>query len=276
MKKIILSVLFFISFDIAAIEVSISSERQFDEKWTVKLNDTQFIFERGYKNAEGNYTAASIEKYDIQWERIHTISYIIFHYTGKFLGDAVSNGQKRYLILYNANCLMLYDKTTLFFRISNIWHYPFTTGARASSELSESGTLYRVNNLLDITRLRPWAEGARDEGRGETIKLEIREYLLGEFRILLFSNGFVDFSRPYLYEQNNRIKKIRIYNGAKTHYKDIMLEDTPQFQTILLDNNFNANSKKLEIEILEVYYGTKYNDTCINTILAATDYRFQE
>jgi hypothetical protein len=270
MKVLTMILLFFITFNIAAIEIS--SGIGMGEKWTIRLTDTKFIFEQSYEANDGNYDIATVEEYNIQWERMNGISYINFNYTGNFLGKNVPNGQQRFLILYNENCLMLYNGNTLIFKISNIMYYPFTTGAIASSELIEGNTLYSVNNLLDITTLLPWVEGTRTEGIGEFIKLEVGEYLVGEFRIFLLSNGFVDFSRPYLYEQNNRIKKVRIYNGEKTQYRDIALEDTPQFQTIILDKNFNVNSKYMEIEILEVYHGTKYNDTCINKIIAATDY----
>jgi hypothetical protein len=81
---------------------------------------------------------------------------------------------------------------------------------------------------------------------------------------LAISNGFVDYNRPYLYEYNNRIKKIRIRNRENTDdYRDFELLDLPNIQTVAT-SSFSLN---IEIEILEIYPGTKYNDTCVNFII---------
>ena len=48
---------------------------------------------------------------------------------------------------------------------------------------------------------------------------------------------------------------------------DIELEDTPQFQQFNFYEELNTGTNILEIEILEVYSGSRYNDTCVNMII---------
>jgi hypothetical protein len=80
---------------------------------------------------------------------------------------------------------------------------------------------------------------------------------------LYISSGFVSFSKPYLYRENSRMKKIRLYNSSG-YSKIVELKDTPHFQEVSIDDF--PYGTILNIEILEVYPGTKYSDTCVNAI----------
>ena len=98
---------------------------------------------------------------------------------------------------------------------------------------------------------------------------------------LYISSGFVSFAKPYLYRENSRIKKIRLSDNYGNS-KIVELKDTPHFQTVEYDgfntpweeipddSGFYYNDIRhvmiLNIEILEVYPGTKYTDTCVNSI----------
>lgn len=81
---------------------------------------------------------------------------------------------------------------------------------------------------------------------------------------LHISIGFVSYERPYLYEENSRPRKLNISVAGKFSFTADLV-DTPNFQTINLPQTFGRNDE-LVIEILEVYPGTKYEDTCINNI----------
>ena len=80
------------------------------------------------------------------------------------------------------------------------------------------------------------------------------------------SSGFISFSKPHLYRENARPKKIRLSsNHGETRIID--LADTPHFQPLPIDEMLDDNNTaKITIEILEVYPGTKYKDVCINAI----------
>jgi hypothetical protein len=148
----------------------------------------------------------------------------------------------------------------------------------ATSVLREGDTIYGTENLDEKIGVC-WAEGVEGQGVGEKLIFEldkINEYFI--FDGLYISIGFVSFEKPYLFRQNSRPKKIRIsYEGESPRV--IELADTPNLQYVgvrwpytsrysnyfyLYDDYKNLFNKNLWLEILEVYPGTKYSDTCIN------------
>ncbi|MDR1896569.1 MAG: hypothetical protein LBR10_07255 [Prevotellaceae bacterium] len=132
-------------------------------------------------------------------------------------------------------------------------------GIRASSYLIENGKAYLPNNLNSEVG-KAWVEGV--EGQGIHEKLFIRQSGISAIHISL---GFVSYARPNLYEENSRPKKIRVSVEGLFSF-EVNLSDTPNFQTINLPKELQKNDI-LVIEILEVYPGTKYEDTCINCII---------
>ena len=142
---------------------------------------------------------------------------------------------------------------------TNIW---------ASSYLVENDSLFspeQINQRLGVA----WIEGAHGQGIHE--KLFINPNVLAPqlgCTALHISIGFISFERPYLYEENSRPKRINISVAGKFNFIFDLI-DTPNFQTIKLPQRLEENDT-LEIEILEVYPGTKFEDTCINNILYDT------
>jgi hypothetical protein len=129
----------------------------------------------------------------------------------------------------------------------------------SSSYLIEGNKQYNANNLSYLKLDNPWAEGVEGSGIGEYIDIS----WTNEISALFIINGYISYNNPDLYMKNNRIKKIRIYpNESKIGY-DFELDDNPNPQTIKL--GFDAS--KIRIEILEVYHGIKWDDTCMSMIL---------
>ncbi|MDR0290784.1 MAG: hypothetical protein LBI06_07610, partial [Treponema sp.] len=130
----------------------------------------------------------------------------------------------------------------------------------ATSALREGNIIYSTDNLdrrLDIC----WAVRG---GVGEKIIIQTH-YEIAEICI---SIGFISFTRPHLYRQNSRPKKLRIsYEGEAP--KIVELADTYHLQS-LRTSSYHGNGKKIWIEILEVYPGTRFNDTCINFFMYDT------
>jgi hypothetical protein len=239
----------------------------------------------------------SNEEYDITWENTNGVEYITFNYTGEFLDRysqfkykrPVSKGKKRYLILYGDQnntwneFLLLYDNNNelAFAQWSqtslNLFN-PESNLISAASELAEGNVTYRARNLLDIDKLQPWAEGSRGPGIGEKIFIGFnpanptgmsRENILKwKYRGIAFSNGFADYNRPHLYKDNNRVKKIRVHFFDPDGFMDFAVLDTPQIQYFSFGSRVSA---KIQIEILEVYKGEKWDDTCVNGIFPYTD-----
>lgn len=133
----------------------------------------------------------------------------------------------------------------------------------ASSSFIENGKPYSPDQIN--TRLgQAWVEGVNGQGIHEKLFINTQ---LG-CTALHISTGFISYEKPYLYKENSRPKKLNV-SVAKKFSFTIDILDTPNFQTINLPQALEANDI-LVIEILDVYPGTKYEDTCINCILYDT------
>ena len=134
----------------------------------------------------------------------------------------------------------------------------------ASSYLTENGREYSTDKLGQRIG-ECWVEGVPGNGIGEKLIFEDNFGYSGN--PLYISSGFVSYSKPNLYRENSRIKKIKITNQSG---KSIVVElsDTPHFQTIDLSQLFSGYGSESTyiLEIVEVYPGTKYTDTCVNSI----------
>ena len=151
----------------------------------------------------------------------------------------------------------------------------------ASSTLKDNTYIYDVKNIFVPCKGEhkilwfqnlPWAEGKEDEGIGEFIEFEIMpaDSLLsdrlgywiinGDITISIL-NGFVNPMKQKLFYENNRIKKAAIWIDDKRSF-EIDFNDYVEFTEFTVPEQ----TKKVRIEILEVYKGTKYNDTCVTKI----------
>ena len=84
---------------------------------------------------------------------------------------------------------------------------------------------------------------------------------------IIIANGFFNPKYLNLYNENNRVKKIKIKLLDVNSEIIADLKDTYNLQMIKLPKK----SKKFEIEILEIYKGTKYSDTSISGLF--TNYK---
>jgi hypothetical protein len=148
-------------------------------------------------------------------------------------------------------------------RVQFIYHIP--KNIRATSSLFENRVTYspdKINGRLG----QAWAEGVKGQGIHE--KLFINPPNTIGITAIHISIGFVSYEKPYLYEENSRPKKINVSVENKFSFT-ADLEDTPNFQTIKFPQPIGENDV-LVLEILDVYPGTKYEDTCINNIIYDT------
>jgi hypothetical protein len=181
-----------------------------------------------------------------------------------------NNQSEKYLILYNNNLCYLYknDGYMYFrgFRVTNAapGEFCFTVNydnvqIESSSFLIEHNIKYSTENLNDKIGIC-WAEGVSGNGINETLYIK-----MNGANSLHISTGFVSFNKPYLFKENSRPRKIEL--SVDNKYSIIInLDDTPNFQTIKLPEELKKD-EILRMKILEVYPGTKYEDTCINMIL---------
>ena len=191
-----------------------------------------------------------------------------------------NNQNERYLILYGTAVCYLYesDSPQFFEGYRTRRGYPgeniqFVDDAKlvqikASSYLNENGIEYTPQKMnTKIGDGNCWVEGAAGQGIGETFTIKYMSNYL-PIETIHISIGYVSHDKPHLYKQNSRPKKIEL-SVADKYAVQVDLEDTPNFQAIRLPKSL-AGSEELAITILDVYEGTRYEDTCINMLLLDT------
>ena len=153
------------------------------------------------------------------------------------------------------------------------WSCPKTISIKTSSTLkSKSGKKYSSQNLTsDLNfghEIFTWIEGSKGNGIGETITVKVNSItasyedyeIYNEFFIV---NGYAKNNKTWT--ENNRIKTLKVLRNSK-EIAVITLKDSPNLQGFKLDTlmkNRLAVGEKLIFEILEVYDGSKYNDTAL-------------
>ena len=105
----------------------------------------------------------------------------------------------------------------------------------------------------------PWVEGVKGYGIGEYLDM-VFKWKSDEMQIL---NGFVDFTRMDLYEKNSRVKTVLIESENPKFAQEYELDDIVRYTVIKLP----AKTDKIRMTIKDVYKGSKYDDTCISSIL---------
>jgi hypothetical protein len=150
-----------------------------------------------------------------------------------------------------------------------------------SSEQSK----YPLSNLSDMNFETAWVS-ANKGGIGDWVEFTFKKGYSPSG--CTFLNGYQKSEKTYT--ENNRIKKIRLEawfpDGKKQVYEDEYDTSLPdrQYQPVFFENMFykadlidffgisdmagsEGNIQKLRFTILDVYPGTKYNDTCISEII---------
>jgi len=197
-----------------------------------------------------------------------------------FLNVHFDNGKDdRWLILANGTLCDIYKSdgksirgvTGSVNRGENIWNWSKNL-ISASSYLQEGSFSYSPSNLsVYYITDNPWVEGVEGQGINEKIYFEKGLLMNGAMHI---SIGYVSYNKPYLYNQNSRPKKIKL--SVENKFSIIAeLKDTPHYQEIKFPSDI-AMDDILILEILDVYPGTKYEDTCINTIFFEENCGFYE
>ena len=137
----------------------------------------------------------------------------------------------------------------------------------ASSALkSKSEISYSVKSANDLDYKTAWVEGAAGSGIGEYLEYHFKNKSPKVTHIIV-SNGY--FKSNKAWRKNNRVKSLKVYVND-LEYGILQLEDSKTDQRFKFDGfEYNSDGKTdliLKFEILEVYKGTKYDDTVITEI----------
>ncbi|QQO10757.1 NADase-type glycan-binding domain-containing protein [Breznakiella homolactica] len=192
---------------------------------------------------------------------------ITYEYSIPFLNINYDDGENiKQLMIKNDNICALLDEAKLIFlgaasSFNQREGYLPPSNVTATSFLTEKDKTYTPENLTkNPYSENPWAEGVNGQGIGE--KLYIRNTIARE---LYISIGFVSYTRPYLYIMNSRPKELKFSVDGKFSFIQ-HLSDTPEYQKIIFPEQVNRNDI-LIVEIISVYEGTMYQDTCINSLI---------
>lgn len=133
----------------------------------------------------------------------------------------------------------------------------------ASSTLSSQGAhSYRATNLKDSNIETAWVEGVSGYGVGQWIKYQgVRQEQISRIKIL---NGYVKSDKAW--SENARVKLLKVTCNGKP-ICILELQNSRSLQTFNVENLLGSNSvNTFTFEILDVYPGTKYQDTAISEI----------
>ena len=146
----------------------------------------------------------------------------------------------------------------------------------ATKEVIEGEVKYAAENIVSRKIDEVWA--APNNGINESIIINQSAYdddnvskknYDGEDILMIYS-GFISYTKPYLYKDNARPKKIKV-TLSKSQKKILNeyifdLKDTPHPQSLRFKESLNH--KIIMLTILDVYKGEKYSDVCISKIWA--------
>ncbi len=155
-------------------------------------------------------------------------------------------------------------------RFGPSWLEPVTV-KEATSYISESVGNSQIRYIPERWNFssNPWAVSNKEKKKIITFSFPPPNDWYPGFHMnidtLVISNGFVMPSKPHLYEENCRAKTIRITVNGKTIER--VLEDTPDYQLVPLPEVIKPNPYTMvELEIIDWYEGTKYNDIVIASV----------
>lgn len=142
---------------------------------------------------------------------------------------------------------------------------PGTQTVVASSALSSQGSAsYRASNIIDSNHETAWVEGVSGYGVGQWI--EFRDvYGDGTIMSITILNGYVKSDKAW--SENSRVKRLKVYCDGKP-ICILELQNSRSMQVFDVYSVLGGKHYigKLRFEILDVYPGTKYQDTVISEI----------
>lgn len=181
--------------------------------------------------------------------------------------DILETKSDRYALFYTLDSILLHNLRTG----ERIWGTDYSNGGLSismeshliaftkvfsSSFLKEGGIEYRASNLSNYDLSSQWVEGESGAGIGTTLSFEFSD----STHVILFVNGFFMPSNLNFYKYNNRVKRVKIKLLDEKEEYIFNVKDFGGFQELILPKQ----GKIFELTILEVYRGTKFNDTCIS------------
>jgi hypothetical protein len=136
--------------------------------------------------------------------------------------------------------------------------------AVASSTLAPQGeNHYEVANIKGISGL-PWAEGAKDDGIGESITLTVKRPL--PLYGIVMRPGYWEFNNDNLWKKNNRVGALEITLNDEQTFTETIPDEIFQNPYLIRLRDYNKPVNKIKMVIKGVHGGTQFRDTCISLV----------
>ena len=217
-------------------------------------------------------TAGVMEVYEYDWS---IRKYNVYGHSIDKVGDhgtpflLLRDTNQKWLFLSSPYFATVYkDELTPFFAEGTAYrpgfNYIIVGKYSVTSFLTDSSGSYPAANLRTDVPSKPWVEGVEGDGIGERISVDWL-WRIGEggsTGAMIISNGFVSYDKPQLYEMNGRVRRIRVSDPSGSFSIETELADTPNPQVVFLP----SASERTDIEILSIYPGSAWHDTCVNYI----------
>jgi hypothetical protein len=140
--------------------------------------------------------------------------------------------------------------------------------ATASSTLAPQGKRnYDVVNIkADPQRdlQTPWAEGARDDGIGESITLDVKRPL--PLYGILIRPGYYEYGREDVWWKNNRVAALEITLNDEHTFTENIPDERFEDPYLIRVRDYTEPVSKIKLVIKGVHRGTQFRDTCISLV----------
>jgi hypothetical protein len=140
--------------------------------------------------------------------------------------------------------------------------------ATASSTLAPQGkrSYDAVNIKADPQRdlQTPWCEGAKDDGIGQSITLDVKRPL--PLYGILIRPGYYDYDREEPWRKNNRVAALEITLNDEHTFTENIPDEHFQNPYLIRVRDYTKPVSKIKLVIKGVHRGTQFRDTCISLV----------
>ena len=137
--------------------------------------------------------------------------------------------------------------------------------AVASSTLAPQGkNHYEVENIKQRYGGSTWAEGAKDDGIGESITLNVKRPL--PLYGILIRPGYWQDGKDNLWKKNNRVTALEITLNDERTFTENIPDETFQKPYLIRVRDYTKPVNKIKMVIKGVHRGTQSRDTCISLV----------
>jgi len=138
--------------------------------------------------------------------------------------------------------------------------------AIASSTLAAQGkNHYEVENIKGRSgEVLPWAEGAKDDGIGESITLNVQRPL--PLYGILIRPGYSESGSDNLWKKNNRVAALEITLNDEQTFTETIPDETFQKPYLIRLRDYTKPVTKIKMVIKSVHRGAQFRDTCISLV----------